>query len=56
METLINIAMVCSFIMGMFFTVAKLTGNPLFKFVAKTIGLLGTLLPIIYFLKIFQII
>lgn len=47
---------ICSFLMGMFFIVANWTGTTTVKFGFKLLGILGTILPIIYWLKLLAII
>ena len=56
MEKLIFIMSICSFLMGMFFTAANWTGTTTTKFGVKLIGILGIMLPIIYWLKLLAII
>lgn len=57
MEKLIFIISICSFLMGLIFMVADVDNDEaVFKFLAKIIGTLGVVCPIIYWLKLLQII
>ena len=56
MNILIITTMVVCFLNSLWWLVAKLTTHLLFKFIFRTLGLIGTVFPILYFLKIFGII
>lgn len=56
MEKLILIMSIACFITSMFFVISKLTGNILFTFLFKSIGFIGVIVPIIYWLKLLKII
>jgi len=57
MEFIINTVMIVCFILALFFLVAKLTGgSKVFAVIARFFGLVGTLFPMIYFLKYFGVI
>lgn len=56
MEILIGIVMVICFLTSLWWLIATVSGPLLFKFIVKIIGLLGTILPVIYFLKVYNII
>lgn len=42
--------------LSLFFTIAKVTGNGIGKFVARFLGIAGTVLSIIYILKFYNFI
>jgi len=56
MEKLIIIMSICSFLMGLFWSIAKLSGPPFQCAVMRIIGILGLALPLIFWLKIWEII
>lgn len=56
METIIFIMSICSFILGILFLRAQLIGKDVSIFILRTISALGIITPIIYWLKLFQII
>ena len=56
MDILINTVMVICFITSGFWLLAEVRGTIFFKVVTKLIGLIGVVLPIVYFLKMLQII
>lgn len=55
MELVINISMVICFVLSNFFLIANLTGNFIFKVLARLVGFTGVLLPSLYFLSKFGI-
>ncbi len=55
MTTILLVMSICSFITGLFFTLAKWTGNLFTLFIAKIIGIFGLLTPVIYWLYLLNI-
>jgi hypothetical protein len=57
MEKMLIVMSVLCFIPNIFWLVAKVTGGGVLgKMIVKTIALLGTLLPMIYWLKLLSVI
>ena len=57
MEKMLIVMSILCFVTNMFWLVAKVTGgNFLGKIAVKTIALLGTMLPLIYWLKLLGVI
>jgi hypothetical protein len=56
MAILINTVMVICFLTSLFWVVADVTGNLFFKAIVKITGVIGIAFPIIYFLKIYEVI
>lgn len=56
MEILIIIAMSICMLTSLFFTVAKLTGPVLFQIPARLLGIMGVVIPILYFFNLFKLI
>jgi hypothetical protein len=48
---ILTITIIC-FLTSLFFLIAKLTGHILVQVIMKLLGLFGTILPIIYWLKL----
>jgi len=56
MNILINTVMVICFLTSLFWVVADVTGGLFFKIIARIIGIIGVAFPIIYFLKVYEVI
>jgi hypothetical protein len=53
MENLVDLGMIVCFLTSLFFVVANITGGFLFKGIAKLVGIVGVMIPLIYlFIKL----
>jgi hypothetical protein len=52
MEKMIQIMSIICFLNSCWWLIADVTGKLVFKFIVKVLGIVGTVLPIIYWLKI----
>jgi hypothetical protein len=54
-KILLTISIIC-FLNSMFWVVADLKGTAILKFIVRTIGFIGAILPIVYWLKLLEVI
>ena len=52
MNSLILMMSICCFLGCSFFLFSRLTGNVIFKILARAVGILGTFSPLIYWFKL----